>query len=337
MAKEKKPLTPEQVEIKAIKKQRRGERCTKFFAMLLALLLTVAVVSVGKSQGKKAVPEATPVNTPADNDDDNNVIDFGDDDNSQTPANVDNSQTPANGDDTQKPDDAQKPANDGSQASASTSKADAVKALNDATAKAANAGYDWKRTCAYTKPVDVGNATDALNTVIHIADKNASVDSVVGNFIGIGDKEAKYAKGASELPEGMSENYKFIATKLDEGDIKQFKVSGNKYQFQLNDCTDPKKGANNPLAHATNDFITYEEVASGISDAVGSAISLEQSSTVSYKAILITAVIEAGELKSYEISYSFAATLNLKIKFPPLGVTGKGAAKTVATYSNFVY
>ncbi len=71
----------------------------------------------------------------------------------------------------------------------------AAEAINAATAKAVAAGYHWTKTAQYTQPVDVGSATSGLNTLIKGIDPEASLDSVVGGFIGIGDKEMDIEKG----------------------------------------------------------------------------------------------------------------------------------------------
>ena len=75
---------------------------------------------------------------------------------------------------------------------------EAAKAINEATAAAAAAGYTWNRTSEFTKDIDVGGstATNAINTVIQAVDSNANINSVVGGFIGIGTKDATIAKGA---------------------------------------------------------------------------------------------------------------------------------------------
>ena len=54
----KKVLTPEQAEIKALKKAKKSENWTKFWAILLALVLTIGVVFLGQSAGKDAVAAA---------------------------------------------------------------------------------------------------------------------------------------------------------------------------------------------------------------------------------------------------------------------------------------
>ncbi len=45
----KKVLTPEQAEIKALKKAKKSENWTKFWAIALALVLTIGVVFLGQS------------------------------------------------------------------------------------------------------------------------------------------------------------------------------------------------------------------------------------------------------------------------------------------------
>ena len=47
MAKNKAPLTPEQAEVKAMKKEKNSQGFIKFVAVLLALVLTAGVVFVG--------------------------------------------------------------------------------------------------------------------------------------------------------------------------------------------------------------------------------------------------------------------------------------------------
>lgn len=354
MAKEKKPLTPEQAEIKAMKKKKNGERTTKFFAVLLAAILTLAVVFSGRSVAKKNVESAAGNNTQqgdnSSSDSDDDVV-FGFDDpadttsgdDAQTPSGGDNAQTPSGGDDAQTPSGGGQ--SGGAAQSTSVSKADAVKALNDATKKAANAGYDWSRSAKYSKPLSVSavgaDATSVLNGIISGVDKNASIDSVVGNFLDITGNDAKTAtkaKGAG-MPEEMKKD-KFLlkGMTLTEGDIKQYQVKGNTYKFQLNPCANPQKDGSNALHRATNDFITQSEVSDGIKDALGSAANLltVKSANVSYKSIVITAVIENGQLNSLELSYVMdVASLELRATLIP--ITGTGAGTIQETYSNFKY
>ena len=225
--------------------------------------------------------------------------------------------------------------NSGGSTGAAVSKADAVKLLNDVTAAASKGNYSWKRNCAYTPDgkIDVGNATDTLNKIIKGVDKNASLDSVVGNFIGIGDLGTD-VKGGKLPEEGMSEKHLLKAMTLTEGDVVKFANKGTTYLYQLNQCKDPKKDGTNALSKATDDFITHEEVVKGITDAVGSAVKLE-TSQVTYDSILIQATIDGGKLTKLTLSYTFSAVLNLKVAIAP--ITGKGKAKMTAEYSNIAY
>ena len=225
--------------------------------------------------------------------------------------------------------------NSGGSTGAAVSKADAVKLLNDVTAAASKGNYTWKRNCAYTPDgkIDVGNATDTLNKIIKGVDKNASLDSVVGNFIGIGDLGTD-VKGGKLPEEGMSEKHLLKAMTLTEGDVVKFANKGTTYLYQLNQCKDPKKDGTNALSKATDDFITHEEVVKGITDAVGSTVKLE-TSQVTYDSILIQATIDGGKLTKLTLSYTFSAVLNLKVAIAP--ITGKGKAKMTAEYSNIAY
>ena len=58
MAKSKAPLTPEQAEVKAMKKEKNSQNFIKFVAIVLAFALTFGVVSLGKSTAEKALAEA---------------------------------------------------------------------------------------------------------------------------------------------------------------------------------------------------------------------------------------------------------------------------------------
>ncbi|MCH5191780.1 MAG: hypothetical protein J1F23_06400 [Oscillospiraceae bacterium] len=358
MAKEKKALTPEQAEIKAMKKKRRGERATKFWAVVLALVLTLSVVFAGKSMAEKNI-EAVPGsnnNEPGQTTDDpiNDNVDW-DNNTDTTPGgatSTDNGsgdvQAPSGDSGTQAPSGdsgTQTPSGDsGTQTPSTTptsvSKADAVKALNDATKKAASAGYDWSRKCYYSQPLQV-SGKDTLNGIIAKVDENASIDSVVGGFLDItGDnaKTATKAKGAG-MPDDMKKD-KFLlkAMTLTEGDIKQYQVKDNTYKFQLNPCSNPQKDGKNALSRATNDFITHQEVVDGVADALGSFSSLlsVKSSDVQYSSIVITAVIENGTLTKLDMSYVMTVKA-LELRAAVVPINGSGAGTVEESYSNFKY
>ncbi|MBQ4572073.1 MAG: hypothetical protein IJA80_02195 [Clostridia bacterium] len=58
MAKSKAPLTPEQAEIKKMKKEKASSGFTSFLAVVLAVALAVGVVSIGKTTAQKGVENA---------------------------------------------------------------------------------------------------------------------------------------------------------------------------------------------------------------------------------------------------------------------------------------
>ncbi len=328
----KKPLTPEQAEIKAMKKAKKSENWTKFWAILLAAVLTFAVVSMGKTAAADAIEKAKEQNqTENVGSDDTNTniggnVDFGD---TNTPSGDTN--TPS-GDTNTPSGDTNTPSGDSGAATA----ADAVKAINDATAKAAKASYKWTRSGEFTKDVaiDPSFLTGTVDGIIKAVDENASLNSVVGGFLGIngGTKEATVTKG--KLPEEGMDNAKYllVATTLKEEHVQQFQVSGNTYKIQLKDSKTPTGNKATAIENATNDYITLKEVNDSIAT-VTTAISVkEDGSSSDYNSIVVTAVIENGNLVSYEISYNFSAVLNLSI-----GAKGTGAAKVTAKYTDFKY
>lgn len=228
------------------------------------------------------------------------------------------------------------------------SKADAVKLINEATAAAAKAGYDWTRKCYYTNDGAISvktnggkDATDTLNKAIHIADKNASVDTVVGGFLDITGKDsplgAKKPKGSAAAPEGMKDKFLLKGMSLTEGDIARCEQSGNVYKFQLNACENPQKDGGNALSRATNDFVTQEEVVKRIGEEVPETVIGIESSSIQFKDIVIVAEISDGKLKSLTINYLMDVTsLNLKV-LRITNVVGTGKGQVEETYKNFVY
>ena len=226
---------------------------------------------------------------------------------------------------------------DDAEAPASNEAEEAAKAINAATAAAATAGYEWKRTSEYTKPVDVGSATDVLNKVIQGVDPNANVDSVVGGFIGIGKKEATIEKGkdAAECIGYHGSSYKLKATSLKASDLKDLTVSDGTYTFKLADVNTPKKDGSNALNRLTDDIVIQEEVSQEIKDQVGGAVTVT-SLVGTYSNINVKVVIADGKLT--EMTYSYDADVSeLGLKVAVVSVKGTGAMHTEASYTNFVY
>ena len=331
----KKPLTPEQAEIKAMKKARKSENWTKFWAILLAAALTFAVVAMGKTAAEDAIAKATGaqteeggnVNTPSG---DTNVP-SGD---TNTPAGDTN--TPA-GDTNTPAGDTNTPAGD-----TGVTAADAAKALNDATAKAAKATYKWTRSGKFTEDVDVGSLTGALNTIIsgvvtnndYPGDDHYTVNEVVGGFLGIKDQSGTFTNGkCADLSEKDSNKYMLKAMKLTADDIASVSVSGNTYTIQIKDTNTPD--ANSAWAHASNDYITVDEVNAEIANAVGDQVKVQKDGTsANYTNIKMVAVIENGKLTSLKYSYDMNAKLVIKVL---ITATGTGAGHMEATYSDFKY
>ncbi|MEE1137767.1 MAG: hypothetical protein U0M02_04740 [Acutalibacteraceae bacterium] len=211
-------------------------------------------------------------------------------------------------------------------AAAEMTKAEFVAFLNAETAKAAKGSYNYNRNCSYTSPIDVGGATDILNGIIKAIDENSSLDTVVGDFLGIGVK-----KGAMPKDE-LKGDYQIKATKLAEADLGNFKAENGVYTFTLANATNPKKTNATPISKFTNDFITHEEVVDGIAGFT-TAITVKDT-TVNYKDIKVTVTVTDGKISNIKYSYAFDAVLSLKAV---VTINGNGAAVTKAEFSNIKY
>lgn len=212
-------------------------------------------------------------------------------------------------------------------ASSDMTAAEFAKFFNAETAKIAKAGkYSYNRVCAYTKNIDVGGATGILNGIISAIDENSNLDTVVGDFLGIGTKKGTLPK------DDVDSDYKVKAASLQAGDLGSFKASNGTYTFTLANATNPKKTNATPFSRFTNDFITHEEVVSGIADFT-TAIKVD-STTVNYKKINVTVTVADGKITSIKYSYEFDAQLTLKAG---IKINGSGAAKTNATFSAINY
>lgn len=333
----KKVLTPEQQEIKAIKKQKSSQNWTKFWAILLALVLTLGIAYMGKTQGEKNKPEAVQAG-PASSDD-GSQSSSDDPAVAPTPADDDPAVAPTPADNDGK---GEKPAED-----AAKDEAAVAELINKVTGEAVaqKVGYDWARNCV-VKDVNVGNSivTKGLDEIIKIFDDKANVNSVVGGFLGNGNSKYTVKKGETldtlkvTKDDGSTEpyyhggNYTLKATSLKAEDIKNLKISGNQYSFTLPDCQNPDRSGNVALSRFTNDIVVKSDVEQelkGFTDKV-SIPNLQ----ANYKNIKCTVTIKDGKL--VELTYSFAADAQLDVK---LGLTAKGTGGLTASakYSNFKY
>lgn len=215
------------------------------------------------------------------------------------------------------------------EAPAALTKAEFVALYNAETAKIAKSGsYHFKRTCTYINPIDVGDSTDTLNNLIQTIDKESSLDSVVGGFLGIGTKEGNHPK------DKLKDDYRIMATTLKESDITSFEEKNGVYTFTVANVSDPKKTAATPFARLTNDFITHEEVVEGLDETAGGLIKAE-STKVNYKTIKAMVKVVDGKITTVQYSYEFDAVLNIKITLA--SIVGTGSAKTVAQFTDIKY
>ena len=329
--KEKVTLTPEEIEAKkARKKEKRiifGKTFERAIVWLLAVVLVYSVTYISLNNKGVAAVSATPAQSGSQN--------------AGGSASKSDWDTSANGSGSSQSgsqSSASASAGDNSGAAASTGvdAAAAAEAINAATAKAVAAGYHWTRSAQYTQPVDVGNATGALNKIIQGIDSEANLDSVVGGFLGIGDKEMDIEKGgsAAEQIEYHGENYALQATSLQAGDLKNLKVDGNTYTFEVENAASPQHDKSTAMSRLTNDFLTQDEISSEIKGFISAAS--VNSAAIEYSNIKATVVIEDGTLKEFKYSYDGnVAELNIKVAI--VSVNGKGAMHVDAAYTGFAY
>ena len=327
--KQKVELTPEE---KAAKKLRHSNGWVRFWAIVVALALTAGIYGLASKTASKetaATGTATASGSATGSSSSSSGSSSGSSSSSSSGASASSSSSGASAS-----------AGDSSGAAAAASSgvdaAAAAEAINAATAKAVAAGYHWTRSAQYTQPVDVGSATSGLNTLIKGIDPEASLDSVVGGFIGIGDKEMDIEKGgsAAEQIEYHGENYALQATALQASDLKNLKVDGNTYTFEVENATSPQTDKSTAMSRLTNDILTQSMVDSEIKNFISAA--KINSATIEYTNIKATVVIEDGNLKEFKYSYDGnVAELNIKVAI--VSVNGKGAMHVDAAYTNFAY
>ena len=327
--KQKVELTPEE---KAAKKLRNSNGWVRFWAIVVALALTAGIyglasVTAGKETAATGTTAASGSSTGSSSSSSGSSSGSSSSSSSGASASSSSSGASASAGD-----------NGGAAAAASTGvdAAAAAEAINAATAKAVAAGYHWTRTAEYTEPVDVGNATGALNKIIQGIDSEADLNSVVGGFIGIGDKEMDIAKGgnAAEQIEYHGENYALQATSLQASDLKNLKVDGNTYTFEVENASSPQTDKSTAMSRLTNDILTQDQVSTEIKNFVSAAN--VNSAAIEYSNIKATVVIEDGTLKEFKYSYDGKVT-DLNIKIAIVSVNGKGAMHVEGAYTNFAY
>ena len=322
--KEKVQLTPEEI---ADRKIRRSNGWTRFWAIFLSFAIVAGVFAFARFQGLGSASSdetTTTVNGGAANASNSSSWDDGSSNNASTPASSDNA---------------------GSANAGSSDAASVATLINNATKAAvdAKAGYDWERHCTVDN-IDVGSATSVLDKIIQGVDPNSDLNSVVGGFLGRGDKKETCPKGMTldtidvKKDDGTTEklyhgsNYTLKATNLQPNDIQNLSVNGDTYEFTLADSSNPDRSGNTALSRFTNDIVVLDEVNTEIKNFV-SVVNVT-SLNANYKNIKVKAVITDGKLQSLE--YSFKANAELQVK-AGLAITGTGNLETNAKYSNFVY
>ena len=326
--KQKVELTPEE---KAAKKLRHSNGWVRFWAIVVALALTAGIYGLASKTASKesaATGTATASGSSTGSSSSSSGSSSGSSSSSSSGASASSSSS------------ASASAGDSSGAAAAASSgvdaAAAAEAINAATAKAVAAGYHWTRTAEYTEPVDVGNATGALNKIIQGIDSEADLNSVVGGFIGIGDKEMDIEKGgsAAEQIDYHGENYALQATALQASDLKNLKVDGNTYTFEVENASSPQTDKSTAMSRLTNDILTQDQVSTEIKNFVSAAN--VNSAAIEYSNMKATVVIEDGTLKEFKYSYDGNVT-DLSIKIAIVSVNGKGAMHVEGAYTNFAY
>ena len=327
--KQKVELTPEE---KAAKKLRHSNGWVRFWAIVVAFALTAGIYGLASvTAGKESAATGTTATSGSStgSSSSSSGSSSGSSSSSSSGASASSSSSGAS---------ASAGDNSGAAAAASTGvdAAAAAEAINAATAKAVAAGYHWTRTAEYTEPVDVGNVTSALNKIIQGIDSEADLNSVVGGFIGIGDKEMDIAKGgnAAEQIEYHGENYALQATSLQASDLKNLKVDGNTYTFEVENASSPQTDKSTAMSRLTNDILTQDQVSTEIKNFVSAAN--VNSAAIEYSNIKATVVIEDGTLKEFKYSYDGKVT-ELNIKIAIVSVNGKGAMHVEGAYTNFAY
>ena len=330
--KEKVTLTPEEIEAKkARKKEKRiifGKTFERAIVWLLAVVLVYSVTYISLNNKGVAAVSATPAQSGSQNAGGSASKSDWDTSANGSGSSQSGSQSSTSGDNAS--------GGNAAAAEAGVDAAAAAEAINAATAKAVAAGYHWTRSAQYTQPIDVGNATGALNKIIQGIDSEASLDSVVGGFLGIGDKEMDIEKGgsAAEQIEYHGENYALQATALQASDLKNLKVDGNTYTFEVENATSPQTDKSTAMSRLTNDILTQSMVDSEIKNFISAA--KINSATIEYTNIKATVVIEDGNLKEFKYSYDGnVAELNIKVAI--VSVNGKGAMHVDAAYTGFAY
>lgn len=163
--KEKVTLTPEEIEAKkARKKEKRiifGKTFERAIVWLLAVVLVYSVTYISLNNKGVAAVSATPAQSGSQNAGGSASKSDWDTSANGSGSSQSGSQGSTSGDNAS--------GGNAAAAEAGVDAAVAAEAINAATAKAVAAGYHWTRSAQYTQPIDVGNATGALNRSFRVS------------------------------------------------------------------------------------------------------------------------------------------------------------------------
>lgn len=350
------PLTPEELAAKKERKTEKrkifGDTFVKALAVLLSIVLVYSVVYVAFGQGMTVIQKVNSTGAVAQGSGSQGGSTYDPGSSSAAPSG-DTAAPAASGDSSSA---APAASGSGTAAPAASGSGTAAPAANDAaavaakinaaTASAANgkAGYDWVRTCKWTTPVDVGNATGTLNKIIQTVSSDDDLNSVVGGFLGVGEKKGTIAKGGKfEYPEPNDpsktttyhgDDFALKATQLKAEDLQNLQVNGNTHTFTIPNVTSPQKDNSTAMSRLTNDIVVLSQVNQEIQEQVGSAVVVNELEA-NYKNIKVSVTVDGDKLVSLEFSHDADATLKLKAAVVP--ITGTGAIQTSVKYSNFKY
>ena len=190
-----------------------------------------------------------------------------------------------------------------------------------------------KRVLAALGRVVNSTLTGTLNGIIQAVDPNASIDSVIGGFLDMGSKEDRVKDGNFYYTD-YNDKYLLEHMSLCAEDIETIRVTGNEYKIALKDCSNPQKDNSTALDHATNDFITVDEIDAAMQE-TGASFEVNDSSRLNYQDITITAIIKNGLVTNLQVSYTVDVNLSLKIMI--VNSTGTGKIIVDNNYSNFDY
>lgn len=347
------PLTPEELAAKKERKSEKrkifGETFLKAIAVMLAIVFVYSVVYVAFGQGMTVMQKVNSTGTVAGSGSASagtGTVSGGSSagavtDTGSASTDTGTASTPSG------TGSASSGSSAGGSAPAATDAATVAATINKATAAAAGgkAGYNWVRTCKWTTPVDVGGSTVTaiLNRIIQGVSEGDDLNSVVGGFLGVGEKKGTIAKGGKfeypnpEHPKEMSsyhaDDFALKATQLKPEDLQGLQVNGNTYTFTIPDVTSPQKDNSTAFSRLTNDIVVLSQVNQEIQEQVGSAVVVNELEA-NYKNIKVTVTVDGDKLTSLAFSHDADATLKLKAG---ISITGTGAIQTSVKYSDFKY